>query len=265
MKKKRKLPRTITVGELQSRWSFGPYVKVTPTDFIFSELRLYALYISAHGIVKEGRRRRQVTLSGLYEVAPETVGAVAIATDVPRGSAMERVAGPRFPRFPVYPDVIDDAGRTIRVWTEFHSINEFRVLLRDVKRLESTAQFRALLKEREERGSHNSQSHAAAWSTNELRGLLEVAPSLPGRQAKPAPDNPKPTGRRSQVHRERCRAIAATIWEREPGLTIEDMIDRPEITAHGQEGKAYTRGQLRKWINDLCPNRQPGRRPKARN
>ncbi len=68
--------------------------------------------------------------------------------------------------------------------------------------------------------------------------------------------------RKNQRHKERCRAIAATIWEREPTLTIEDMIDRAEITRIGQENTTYGRETIRSWIKDLCPNREPGRRPK---
>jgi hypothetical protein len=66
--------------------------------------------------------------------------------------------------------------------------------------------------------------------------------------------------RDDQRHKERCRAIAALIWEKEPSRTIEDMIDAPEITRFGQENAAYTRDTVRRWIKDLCPDRRPGRR-----
>jgi hypothetical protein len=79
-----------------------------------------------------------------------------------------------------------------------------------------------------------------------------------GREGQVA-EAPKPTGKRSSMHRERCRAIAAMIWGHEPALTIADMINRPEITKHGQEGAPYTADTLRKWIRDLCPNPHPGR------
>src|SRR5262249_9363431 len=45
--------------------------------------------------------------------------------------------------------------------------------------------------------------------------------------------------RDNQRHRERSRAIAQLLWERERALTIEHMIDRSEITRIGQEGTPY--------------------------
>jgi hypothetical protein len=68
--------------------------------------------------------------------------------------------------------------------------------------------------------------------------------------------------RNSNRHRERCRAIAALLWEKEPTRTIEDMILAPEILRFGQEGVGYINDTVRDWIKDLCPNRKPGRRPK---
>jgi hypothetical protein len=65
--------------------------------------------------------------------------------------------------------------------------------------------------------------------------------------------------RDNQRHRERCRAIAQLLWEHEPVMTIEAMIDRPEITRVGQQDTPYDRKTLRNWIKDLCPNPRPGR------
>ncbi len=66
----------------------------------------------------------------------------------------------------------------------------------------------------------------------------------------------------SQRHRERCRAIAALLWSQDPHITIKDMSYCDEIATYGCEKKVYNEATLRDWIKDLCPNREPGRRPK---
>jgi hypothetical protein len=65
----------------------------------------------------------------------------------------------------------------------------------------------------------------------------------------------------NQRHKERCRAVAACIWKREPHLTIEDIIQHDDINDIACENRIYSAKTLREWIKDLCPNRQPGRRP----
>ena len=67
--------------------------------------------------------------------------------------------------------------------------------------------------------------------------------------------------RESQRHRERCRALAAHLWECDPQLTIADMIHSDAINRHGCENHIYGKDALRDWIKDLRPNRRPGRRP----
>jgi hypothetical protein len=63
--------------------------------------------------------------------------------------------------------------------------------------------------------------------------------------------------RTSPLHKQECRQNAATLWGCDPTLTIEDVINRL------QAGRfSYSRGVLRSWIKELCPNRRPGRRPK---
>jgi hypothetical protein len=64
-------------------------------------------------------------------------------------------------------------------------------------------------------------------------------------------------------HRERCRALAAFLWEKYPDTTIEDMIKNYALIKYGCENKIplYHGKTLRKWIHDLCPNNKPGRRP----
>ena len=68
--------------------------------------------------------------------------------------------------------------------------------------------------------------------------------------------------RKSQIHKLNARAVAAELWERDPNITIAEMIISDEIT-NACEGKVYGEKTLRNWIKDLCPNRLPGRRPKA--
>jgi len=73
-----------------------------------------------------------------------------------------------------------------------------------------------------------------------------------------APANPKKL-RPAQMHRLACRAVAEKIWKEDPNLTIEEVINRKEIS-DAYQGAAYTNKTLRNWIKNLCPNRKPGRR-----
>lgn len=66
--------------------------------------------------------------------------------------------------------------------------------------------------------------------------------------------------RPNQRHKIECRRIAAQIWEKEPNVTITDMILRDEI-AKACAPKTYAEKTLREWINNLSPDRSPGRRP----
>ncbi len=68
--------------------------------------------------------------------------------------------------------------------------------------------------------------------------------------------------RASQRHRQSCRAIAESLWARDPKITIADMICKDEINQGGCEDHLYRENTLRGWIKDLCPNRSAGRRPK---
>ncbi|MBI4667466.1 MAG: hypothetical protein HY751_13775 [Nitrospinae bacterium] len=68
--------------------------------------------------------------------------------------------------------------------------------------------------------------------------------------------------RNNQRHRERSRAIAQLLWKQNLKIKIEDMIHSDEINGIACEGKIYGPKTLRNWVNDLCPNRNPGRRPK---
>jgi len=73
--------------------------------------------------------------------------------------------------------------------------------------------------------------------------------------------DPEKKLRNNQRHRERCRAVAQMLWDSTPNVTIADMILCNEITKYGCEGKVYGEKIVRSWINDLAPNRDPGRRP----
>jgi hypothetical protein len=70
--------------------------------------------------------------------------------------------------------------------------------------------------------------------------------------------------RTTQRHRERCRAIAQWLWDKDPDHRIEPMAKRREILTYGCEGKRYDTKIIRDWIKDLCPNPKPGRPPKNR-
>lgn len=70
----------------------------------------------------------------------------------------------------------------------------------------------------------------------------------------------------TQRHKEECRQIAKSIWDIMPDITIVGMIRTDEIRKIRGEKKPnpYTERTVREWVNDLCPNRKPGRRPKQK-
>jgi hypothetical protein len=79
-------------------------------------------------------------------------------------------------------------------------------------------------------------------------------------------ESPEERGlRKDQRHRERCRAVAELMWRQDPGMTITKMAETPEIVKIACENKKYKADTIRKWINDLCPDRSPGRRPLENN
>jgi hypothetical protein len=67
--------------------------------------------------------------------------------------------------------------------------------------------------------------------------------------------------RLSQKHKEKVREVAAKTWQKDPTITIKDMIYENEIN-QACEQKAYHEKTIRNWIKDLCPDRKPGRRSK---
>ena len=78
------------------------------------------------------------------------------------------------------------------------------------------------------------------------------------------PDNNEKPLRTNQRHKERCRALAAYLWENDPKITIADMINSDAINKFGCENETYNEKTLRKWIKDLCPDRNRGRRPNSK-
>jgi hypothetical protein len=67
----------------------------------------------------------------------------------------------------------------------------------------------------------------------------------------------------STFRRERCRAIAALLWQQDntKHLTLEAMVQRPELLEIGCDGKQYQLDTIKEWIKEQNPNRRPGRRP----
>lgn len=105
----------------------------------------------------------------------------------------------------------------------------------------------------------------------DLRQLAEVMGERPrflfpelGDAPASEPNLKEPKTRQSTLHRERCRAISALRWQEDADIKIADMILRDDIATHGCENHTYTEGVLRGWINDLAPNRNPGRPPKPK-
>ncbi|HHL33655.1 MAG TPA: hypothetical protein ENJ30_04760 [Desulfobulbaceae bacterium] len=69
--------------------------------------------------------------------------------------------------------------------------------------------------------------------------------------------------RPNQKHRKDARQAAKKLWHKNNDITIAAMVHHDDIVK-ACEGKNYKDRTLRTWINDLCPNRNPGRRPKKR-
>jgi len=76
-------------------------------------------------------------------------------------------------------------------------------------------------------------------------------------------DTKKKKLRPSQLHRKRCRKVAEKLWEEDPIITIADMALMNEIT-EACEGIIYAESTIRRWVKDLNPNPNPGRRPKRK-
>ncbi len=65
----------------------------------------------------------------------------------------------------------------------------------------------------------------------------------------------------SQKHKIEARLIAEGKWQEDPNITIAEMVQDPDINKE-YDGIEYKNKTLRGWINNLAPNRKPGRRKK---
>ena len=77
----------------------------------------------------------------------------------------------------------------------------------------------------------------------------EIIKEIPNKKLRP-----------NQRYKIECRKVAKKKWQENSSTTIADMIKRDEIK-EACEGILYTTKTIRKWIHDLCPNTNPGRRP----
>jgi hypothetical protein len=87
-----------------------------------------------------------------------------------------------------------------------------------------------------------------------------------GPNKKDKPDKSKSTDKKlrpNQKHKIECRKVAERLWKKDPTTTIADMIMKDEIV-NACDGKIYSEKTIRNWINILCPDRSPGRRPKKK-
>jgi hypothetical protein len=75
--------------------------------------------------------------------------------------------------------------------------------------------------------------------------------------------NSKAFFKQSTFHGERCRAIAALLWNSDETkhLTLEAMAKHPELLQFGCQGHAYEHDTIKNWIKEQNPNRKAGRRP----
>lgn len=76
-------------------------------------------------------------------------------------------------------------------------------------------------------------------------------------QIQPEPSNPRP----SAIHRLICQAIAKTLWDIYPEMTITAMTEHKSILEHGS-GKYYPgKNTLRDWLSEVAPGdvKKPGR------
>ena len=63
----------------------------------------------------------------------------------------------------------------------------------------------------------------------------------------------------SKRHRERTRAVAAALWQRDPKMRITEVIRSFDVIQVACEGKRYSEKAYRNWLADLSPNGHRGR------
>lgn len=101
---------------------------------------------------------------------------------------------------------------------------------------------------------------------------LGVLPSCPVEQSpsqvNPPPDQKQETdsdhmfaGRHGthRRHRERVRAVAASMWYSDPSRSIQGVIDSHELILIACEGIGYSEKTLRRWLEDIAPASPIGR------
>jgi hypothetical protein len=90
---------------------------------------------------------------------------------------------------------------------------------------------------------------------------LEEKLRIPGRGKVP---EKKKEERWSEIQRKKFREAAKKVWEQDPSVTIEGMMERDELFEFTtrKDGNVFINKTLRDWIKDLCPDRKPGRRKK---
>lgn len=64
--------------------------------------------------------------------------------------------------------------------------------------------------------------------------------------------------KKSTIHHQRCRAVAALLWCIEPEIPIAKMARRREIIEYGCEGHVYDVRTISRWLASLKADRRPG-------
>tara|TARA_R110002050_G_scaffold269917_2_gene412733 strand:+ start:280789 stop:281361 length:573 start_codon:yes stop_codon:yes gene_type:complete len=64
----------------------------------------------------------------------------------------------------------------------------------------------------------------------------------------------------TQIHKHRCRSLAAYFWKQDPDLTKVEMAKKSELIKIACENKIYSSKTIEGWIKDLNPDRSQGRR-----
>lgn len=89
----------------------------------------------------------------------------------------------------------------------------------------------------------------------------QIEPDYKDTQSQPGKKTVK---RHSAMCREKCREIAKRLWANNPTITIREMTEQDDVIENSKKinGQLFNEDTIRSWINDLCPNRSPGRPPK---
>lgn len=96
------------------------------------------------------------------------------------------------------------------------------------------------------------------WS--HLKGYTDISGCEPDDYERAAEVEPQ-TLRPSQIDKLVCQAIARTLWDEHPQMTIAAMTEHKAIQEYGG-GKLYTgKNTLRDWLSEVAPeaNKKPGR------